>query len=111
MPTLSHPAAPPALTYRALPWAWLGLLAVTLLWDAFGLDLPLMQLIGSAQGFVLRGDAPSGELKPIFETPIRESTYRDTSVKPGVRYVYAVVAVDTAMNVGMESNRVEETAR
>jgi fibronectin type 3 domain-containing protein len=45
--------------------------------------------------------------------PIKETTYRDTTVKPGVRYVYAVVAVDTAspQNVSAQSNRVEETAR
>jgi hypothetical protein len=62
---------------------------------------------------VLRGDAPSGDLAPLFDTPLRESTYRDTSAKPGVRYVYAVVAVDrtTPPNRSPISNTVEETAR
>ncbi|MCC7241646.1 MAG: hypothetical protein IT180_06950, partial [Acidobacteria bacterium] len=45
--------------------------------------------------------------------PIRETTYRDLSVTPGVRYTYAVVAVDNAspQNVSGQSNRVEETSR
>ena len=38
------------------------------------------------------------------------TTYRDETVKPGVRYIYAVVAVDKAGNRSAESNRVEETA-
>ena len=80
--------------------------AISLIWK--GVEAP--DLAGYV---VLRGDAPSGELKPLFETPIRESTYRDTAVKPGVRYVYAVVAVDRAAppNRSAASNRVEETAR
>ncbi|MCU0250513.1 MAG: hypothetical protein MUE61_09910 [Vicinamibacterales bacterium] len=80
--------------------------AISLIWK--GVEAP--DLAGYV---VLRGDTPSGELKPIFETPIRESTYRDTSVKPGVRYVYAVVAVDRAAppNRSAASNKVEETAR
>lgn len=62
---------------------------------------------------VLRGEAAGGELLPLFEAPLRESTYRDTAAKPGVRYAYAVVAVDKATppNRSTLSNRVEETAR
>jgi hypothetical protein len=62
---------------------------------------------------VLRGETPGEKLQPITPAPIRETTFRDETVKPGVRYVYAVVAVDTAKppNVSAESNRVEETAR
>jgi len=41
--------------HRSRPTAWLlGLLALTLLWDASGLDLAVMQAIGSPQGFALR---------------------------------------------------------
>ena len=41
--------------HRSHPTAWLfGLLALTLLWDASGLDLPVMHLIGTPQGFALR---------------------------------------------------------
>jgi hypothetical protein len=62
---------------------------------------------------VLRGEAAGGPLVAITPSPVRETTYRDTTVQPGTRYVYAVVAVDSAMpqNVSAESNRVEETAR
>ena len=62
---------------------------------------------------VLRGEAPGGTLQPLTPQPIRETSYEDRSAKPGVRYVYAVVAVDKATppNVSAQSNRIEETAR
>lgn len=67
---------------------------------------------------VLRGELkPDGtqpeKLAPITAQPIHETTYRDNTAKPGVRYVYAIVAVDkaTPRNVSEESNRVEESAR
>ena len=44
--------------------------------------------------------------------PVKETTFRDTTVTRGVRYVYAVVAVDTQpATAARQSNRVEETAR
>jgi fibronectin type 3 domain-containing protein len=45
--------------------------------------------------------------------PINTTTYRDTTVTSGARYVYAVVAVDQATppNRSELSNRVEESAR
>ena len=62
---------------------------------------------------VLRGEAPGDTLQAITTSPIRETTYRDETAKPGVRYVYAVVAVDRATppNTSAQSNRVEESAR
>jgi predicted small lipoprotein YifL len=62
---------------------------------------------------VLRGEAPGDTLQAITTTPIRETTYQDATAKPGVRYVYAVVAVDRATppNTSSQSNRVEESAR
>jgi hypothetical protein len=42
---------------------------------------------------VLRGDTPE-TLQPLMQKPIIESTYRDTSATPGVRYVYAIAALD-----------------
>jgi hypothetical protein len=62
---------------------------------------------------VLRGEAPDGALQPITPAPIRETSYRDETVMPGVRYIYAIVAVDSAQppNVSPQSPRVEETAR
>ena len=80
--------------------------ALNLIWDA--VDAPDL-----AGYLVLRGDAPGETLAPLFATPITETTYRDTTAQVGRRYVYAVVAVDTASppNRSAESNRVEETGR
>jgi hypothetical protein len=80
--------------------------AVSLIWKGVGApDL--------AGYLVLRGEAGGGPLAPLFEAPLRETTYRDATAKPGVRYVYAVMAVDQATppNRSALSNRVEEMAR
>jgi predicted small lipoprotein YifL len=63
--------------------------------------------------FVLRGDASGEKLTRLTPSPIQDTTYRDTSVKTGGSYVYAVVAVDTATppNVSDPSNRVTEVIR
>ena len=45
---------------------------------------------------VLRGEAPGDTLQPLTPQPIKDASYRDATVKPGVRYVYVVVAVDGA---------------
>jgi hypothetical protein len=94
------PPAPAALAAVA------GEGAISLIWK--GVDVPDL-----AGYLVMRAEASSGELTPLFESPLRESTYRDTTAKPGVRYVYAVVAIDQATppNRSALSNRVEETAR
>jgi len=62
---------------------------------------------------VLRGEAPGDTLQAITKEPVTSTRYRDESVRPGTRYVYAVVAVDRAVpqNVSAPSDRVEETAR
>jgi hypothetical protein len=60
---------------------------------------------------VLRGEAGSDTLTALNAEPVTAPSYRDESVKAGVRYVYAVVAVDRAGNRSAETNRVEETAR
>jgi hypothetical protein len=62
---------------------------------------------------VLRGDAPDGTLQPLTPAPIAATSYEDKTVKPGVRYVYVIVAVDKATppNRSAPSARVEETAR
>lgn len=62
---------------------------------------------------VLRGIAPGDTLQALTPSPIRDTTYRDETVRPGERYVYAVVAVDNAtpQNVSGQSNRVEESPR
>ena len=99
-PTRSRRRRPPSLAAVA------GEGAISLIWK--GVDAPDL-----AGYLVLRGEAPGGELTPLFDAPLRESTYRDTTAKPGVRYVYAVVAVDRATppNRSALSNKVEETAR
>lgn len=80
--------------------------AINLIWEA-NTDADLGGYL------VLRGEAPGDTLQPVTTTPIQETTYRDTTVTPGVRYVYAIVAVDRASpaNVSAQSVRVEETAR
>lgn len=60
---------------------------------------------------VLRAEAGGGSLTPLMTEPLPAATYRDDSVRAGVRYVYAVVAVDMSGNRSEETNRVEETAR
>jgi hypothetical protein len=60
---------------------------------------------------VLRSEAPGATLTPLMTSPVTTLSYRDGSVRPGVRYVYAVVAVDATGNRSEESNRVEETAQ
>ena len=95
-----RPSAPTRLIAVGSPGA------ISLLWEAS----PDADVAGY---IVLRGAAPDGTLDPITPAPIRESTYRDTSATPGVRYVYAVLAIDseTPPNTSLESNRVEESPR
>jgi hypothetical protein len=63
---------------------------------------------------VLRGEAGDATLTPVTGEVITESRFVDHTVRAGVRYVYAVTAVDTRLptpNVSAESAHVEETAR
>jgi len=95
------PAAPKGLAAVA------SVGAISLIWDA-NAEADLAGYI------VLRAPADGGgALAPLTKAPIRETTYRDASVKRGVRYVYAIVAVDNAKppNRSPESAHVEETAR
>ncbi|HEY8537175.1 MAG TPA: hypothetical protein VIL25_12015 [Vicinamibacterales bacterium] len=99
-PEDTFPPAPPASLAAVASEG-----AISLIWDPNSEpDL--------AGYLVLRAEA-GGELEPLTKEPIPETTYRDTTVKPGVRYVYAVVAVDKATppNRSAPSNRVEEVAR
>ena len=79
---------------------------INLIWDA-NTDADL------AGYLVLRGEAPGDTLQPLTPEPIKETRYQDRSIKPGVTYVYAIVAVDRATppNRSALSNRVQETAR
>ncbi|MEW5983540.1 MAG: hypothetical protein AB1806_14395 [Acidobacteriota bacterium] len=80
--------------------------AISLIWER-------VQASDLAGYLVFRGPAPDGPLEPLFETPIRETTYRDATAATGARYVYEVVAVDAAAtpNRSVPSNRVVEAAR
>jgi len=63
---------------------------------------------------VLRGEAGDATLTPVTDTVVTETRFIDRTVRPGVRYVYAVQAIDSRLprpNVSLESARVEETAR
>lgn len=63
---------------------------------------------------VLRGEAGDATLTPVTDTVVTEARFTDRTVRPGVRYVYAVQAIDSRLprpNVSLESARVEETAR
>ena len=91
------PAAPKAL--QAVPSDG----AINLIWEP-NTERDLAGYI------VLRAPAAGGELQPITSEPIVDPSFRD-GVQPGVRFVYAVRAVDRAGNLSPLSNRAEEVAR
>ena len=108
--TIESDAAPPAcetLTDTFAPAAPKGLRSIAgersinLIWDPNSeSDL--------AGYLVFRGTGD--ELDQITPAPIADPTFTD-GVQPGVRYVYAVKAVDKAGNSSAWSERVEEMAR
>jgi hypothetical protein len=76
---------------------------INLIWDA--------NTEADLDGYILlRGGATGGDLSPITPAPIHETAFQDR-VPAGVRYVYALEAVDKAGNASQPSERVEETAR
>jgi hypothetical protein len=95
---------PPARPTGVSPIAVEG--AVSLVWEANSEP--------DLQGYlVFRGEEGGEMLMRITDEPVKATRYTDQDVKPGVRYVYAVVAVDTQNppNASPESERVEVTAR
>jgi hypothetical protein len=63
---------------------------------------------------VLRGTTADATLLPLNAVPVIETQFTDTTVTPGTRYVYAVMALDSRLpvpNASAESARIEETAR
>jgi hypothetical protein len=63
---------------------------------------------------VLRGEVGAATLTPITAAPVRQARFLDDNVASGVRYQYAVVAVDGRVPVANSSTpsaRVEATAR
>ncbi len=92
------PAAPTGLTAVVNPGV------ISLIWDPNGES--------DLDGYlILRAEATGGTLLAITGELIHETTFNDKGIRPGVRYVYAIVAVDKAGNRSAQSNRIEETAR
>jgi len=100
-PTDFPPAAPMGLSTNVEPGA------ISLSWEP-NTEPDL------AGYLVLRGEAGDATLTPLTGSVITDAMFVDRTVRPGVRYVYAVKAIDTHLptpNVSAESDRVEETAR
>lgn len=96
---------PPAAPVQLVAVATSG--AINLLWEA-NTETDL------AGYLVLRATVGDARLQPLTPSPIVDVRFADTTVVPGMRYVYAVVAVDRQMpvpNASPESARVEETAQ
>lgn len=83
-----------------------GASVISLIWE--GVDAP--DLLGY---LVLRGENGGEPTTVLTTAPISASSFEDRTVTPGTRYVYVVVAVDSATpsNRSGPSNRAEETAR
>jgi predicted small lipoprotein YifL len=94
------PAAPRGVAAVATPGA------VQLIWDA-NTDADF------AGYLVLRADPPDETLRPLTPAPLAETGFRDATAVPGTRYIYVVVAVDSASppNRSAPSERVEVVAR
>lgn len=91
------PAAPQGL--QAVP----SEAAISLIWDA--------NAESDIRGYiVLRGPVAAETLEPIITEPIQDTSFQDRT-QSGVRFTYAVRAVDAAGNLSPLSARVEETAR
>jgi hypothetical protein len=80
--------------------------AVILVWTAS----PSSDVAGYV---VLRAEGPNGTLQRLTPSLVNALEYRDATARPGVTYVYAVVAVDGANppNQSAESNRQSASAR
>ncbi|HVE53358.1 MAG TPA: fibronectin type III domain-containing protein, partial [Ramlibacter sp.] len=101
----------PVDVYPPLPPAGLSAVAaegtISLIWEAS----PSEDVSGY---LVLRGDGANATLAPVTPSPVVETRFVDRDVMAGMRYVYAVVAVDSRIplaNTSEPSAQVEETAR
>ncbi len=94
------PPAPAALEAVA------GAGVISLIWEA----VDASDLAGY---LVFRGPAPGEPVTLLTPSPTSATSFEDRTVTPGLRYVYVVVAVDSATpeNRSVPSNRAEETAR
>jgi hypothetical protein len=94
----TFPPAPPA-TLQSSPQEG----AVTLIWDA--------NTEQDLDGYIVLRGASADALEPITAELVHVTQFRDEHLEPGVRFTYAVKAVDKAGNVSAPSNKVEEAAR
>ncbi len=94
------PPAPVALEAVA------GAGVISLIWEA----VDASDLAGY---LVFRGPSPGEPVTLLTPSPTSATSFEDRTVTPGLRYVYVVVAVDSATpgNRSVPSNRAEETAR
>jgi fibronectin type 3 domain-containing protein len=76
---------------------------ISLIWEAS----PESDLAGY---IILRAQAPAEPTTAVVSAPVLETSFND-AVQAGIRFVYAVRAVDRAGNASPPSNRVEEAAR
>jgi fibronectin type 3 domain-containing protein len=60
---------------------------------------------------VLRGEGPGATLQPLTTAVVTSTGYVDTTIRPGVEYIYAVVAVDRAGNRSEPSAPITVTGR
>jgi predicted small lipoprotein YifL len=60
---------------------------------------------------VYRGEGAGEDMRPLMTSPAPATSHRDATVKPGVTYVYFVIALDKAGNASTQSNRQTVTAR
>ena len=108
----ASPATCVVLTDTFPPAAPTGVIAVadttgiSLVWDENGEE----DLAGYV---VLRGTPPDATLQPLTVEPLVETAFQDTDVTAGRRYVYQVLALDTAVppNASPPSEPVTEIAR
>jgi hypothetical protein len=81
--------------------------AISLIWEA--------NQESDLSGYVvLRGEAGDDTLAPVTSATLTETRFADRDIRPGIRYVYAVIALDRRQpqpNVSAQSERVEITAR
>lgn len=75
---------------------------ISLIWDA--------NTESDLAGYIVLRGTSADTLQPIVNAPIQESQFRD-QVAPGIRFTYAVKAVDRAGNQSPASKTIEEAAR
>lgn len=93
----TFPPAPPANLLSAP-----GEGVIDLIWDA--------NTEKDLEGYIVLRGTSAEALEPITPAPIADASFRD-QVQPGVRFAYAVRAVDKAGNRSKLSRVVEESAR